>query len=92
MSRVVIARIHIVAGCGGTKQKQQSHIETDKIVLHDYINATIGFAELGSRVDKSPNSPMRMLGPKGNPRTDNLVKILSCLQKHEGLDLQVRPG
>ena len=67
-------------------------VETAKIVLRDYVKATIGFAELGARVDKSPKSLMQMLGPKGNPRTDNLVKILSCLQKHEGVNLEVRLG
>ncbi len=32
-------------------------VETGKIVLRDYINATIGFEELGLRTDKSPKSP-----------------------------------
>ena len=43
-------------------------VETGKAVLRDYINATIGFRELGGLTDKSPKSLMRMFGPNGNPQ------------------------
>ena len=33
---------------------------------------------------------MRMLGPTGNPRADNLFKIVSFLQNREGVRLNVR--
>lgn len=36
--------------------------DTGKAVLRDYINATIGFEELGSLTHKSPKSLMRMFG------------------------------
>lgn len=32
-----------------------------KSLLRDYVNATIGFQELGNIVDKKPSSRMRML-------------------------------
>ena len=65
-------------------------VETGKSVLRDYINATIGFQELGGLTDKSPKSLMRMLGPSGNPQARNLFEIIGYLQKREGLHLKVQ--
>jgi hypothetical protein len=64
-------------------------METGKAVLRDYINATIGFEELGDLTDKSPKSLMRMLGPRGNPQARNLFEIIGYLQKREGLHFEV---
>ena len=61
-----------------------------KGVLRDYINATIGFEELGDLTEKSPKSLMRMLRPRGNPRARNLFEIIGCLLKREGLHFEVR--
>ena len=57
-------------------------VETGKAVLRDYINATIGFEELGGLTDKSPKSLMRMFGPNGNPQARTLFEIICCLQAH----------
>ena len=65
-------------------------VETGKAILRDYINATIGFEELGGLTDKSPKSLMRMFGPYGNPQARNLFEIISCLQAQEGLQLKVQ--
>ena len=65
-------------------------METGKIVVRDYINATVGFDKLASVTKKSPKSLMRMLGPKGNPQARNFFEIVACLQKKEGLRLKVR--
>ncbi len=65
-------------------------VDTGKAVLRDYINATIGFEELGDLTDKSPKSLMRMFGPKGNPQARNLFEIIGYLQKREGLHFEVR--
>ena len=64
-------------------------LEAGKIVLRDYINATIGFEELGSLTDKQPKSLMRMFGPSGNPQARNLFEVISRIQKHEGVQLEV---
>ncbi len=66
-------------------------LETGKAVLRDYINATIGFEELAGLTAKSPKSLMRMLGPGGNPQARNLFEIIGHLQKHEGIQFEVRP-
>ena len=65
-------------------------MDTGKAVLRDYINATIGFKELGGLTAKSPKSLMRMFGPSGNPQARNLFEIIGCLQKREGLHLKVQ--
>ena len=65
-------------------------VDTGKAVLRDYINATIGFKELGGLTAKSPKSLMRMFGPNGNPQARNLFEIIGCLQKREGLHLKVQ--
>ena len=64
-------------------------VEVGKALLRDYINAGIGFDELGRRTDKSPKSLMRMFGPGGNPQARNLFAVIQQLQRHEGVRLQV---
>ena len=65
-------------------------VDTGKAVLHDYINATVGFQELGVLTGKAPKSLMRMFGPNGNPQARNLFKIIGCLKEREGLHLRVQ--
>ena len=65
-------------------------VDVGKSVLRDYVNATIGFQELGGLIEKSPKSLMRMLSPNGNPQARNLFEIINCLQEREGLHLKVQ--
>ena len=65
-------------------------VETGKSLLRDYVNATIGFGELGGMTDKSPKSLMRMLSQSGNPQARNLFEIIGCLQQREGVHLTVQ--
>ncbi len=65
-------------------------VEVGKNMLRDYINATVGFEELGSLSAKSPKSLMRMFGPKGNPTAANLFEIITKLRKREGVEFEVR--
>jgi hypothetical protein len=58
-------------------------------VLRDFVNATVGFQELGDAVEKSPKSLMRMLSQTGNPQADSLFAIIAHLQKMEGVALSV---
>lgn len=67
-------------------------VETGKIVLRDFINATIGFTKLGRVTHRSPKSLMRMFGPKGNPHAKNLFEIVAFLQQHERVRFKVRSG
>jgi len=65
-------------------------METGKTVLRDYINATVGFPELGKMTQHSPKSLMRMLGPSGNPQARNLFEIVRYLQDKEKIRFKLR--
>ena len=58
-------------------------------MLRDYINATITFQQLAKKLKKSDKSVHRMLGPRGNPRADNIIEIIKVLQTHERVQLRV---
>ena len=74
----------------GIESMLAGDIATAKIILRDYINATVGFAELAEATHIPPKSLMRMLGPAGNPRADNLFEIVSFLQRREGLRFHIK--
>ena len=61
-----------------------------KTILRDYINATVGFSHLAEATHIPSKSLMRMLGPAGNPRADNLFEIVSFLQRREGVRFEVK--
>jgi hypothetical protein len=65
-------------------------MDTGKTILRDYINATIGFEQLGTLTGKDAKSLMRMLGPKGNPQARNLFDLLAHLQEREGVHFRVQ--
>jgi DNA-binding phage protein len=65
-------------------------VETGKIILRDFINATVGFTKLSNATRRSAKSLMRMLGPKGNPQARNLFEIVAYLQRAEGVRFEVR--
>lgn len=64
-------------------------VDTGKAMLRDYINATIGFEELGRRTKRPAKSLMRMLSPSGNPQARNLFEVIHHLQKAEGLHFEL---
>ena len=74
----------------GVESLLSGDMDTGKAVLRDYINATIGFQELGELTAKSPKSLMRMFSPNGNPQARNLFEIIGYLQKREGLHFKVQ--
>jgi DNA-binding phage protein len=65
-------------------------LETAKVVLRAYINATIGFEKLAKATGTPVKSLMRMFGPNGNPTADNLSSVIGVLQKKTGVRLEVR--
>lgn len=64
-------------------------LATAKILLRDYVNATVGFETLAEELGKSPKSLMRMLSNKGNPQSDNLIAIVARLKQREGMSLSL---
>lgn len=67
-------------------------VDTGKLVLRDYINATIGFETLARETGTPPKSLMRMLSPKGNPLASNLFAVIGQLQKRSGLHFTLAAG
>jgi DNA-binding phage protein len=65
-------------------------LNAGKSILRDYINATITFEGLAKKLNKSSKSVHRMLGPRGNPRAENILEIIRILQEHEHVTLQVK--
>lgn len=64
-------------------------MKTGKSIMRDYINATLGFEALSAATGTPAKSLMRMFGPKGNPRADNLFAVISALQKANGVNIAV---
>jgi len=65
-------------------------VDTGKAILRDYINATIGFENLSVVTNTPSKSLMRMFSQKGNPQAKNLFAVISHLQAHSGIHLEVR--
>lgn len=65
-------------------------IAVAKTILRDYINATVGFARLAEATSIPSKSLMRMFGPAGNPRAENLFEVVSFLQHREGVRFKVK--
>ena len=76
----------------GIETMLSGDVETGKIILRDYIKATVGFEKLGKATGTQPKSLIRMFGPRGNPQAKNLFSVIGYLQKHAGLQLQVTRG
>ena len=74
----------------GIESMLTGDIATAKTILRDYINATMGFTELAEATQIPSKSLMRMLGPHGNPRADNLFEVVSFLQHREGVRFRLR--
>ena len=51
----------------GIESMLTGDIATAKTILRDYINATVGFAEVSEATNIPSESLMWMLGPAGNP-------------------------
>jgi DNA-binding phage protein len=65
---------------------------TGKALLRDYVNATLGFETLAEILGKDSKSVHRMLGPKGNPRAENIFAIIKVLQDNDDVRLRVKIG
>jgi len=73
----------------GVQSLVAGDVETGKVILRDYINATGGFEKLGAAAKMPPKSLMRMFGPNGNPTAKNLFAVIAALQKDAGIELRV---
>ncbi|NOQ90019.1 MAG: transcriptional regulator [Gammaproteobacteria bacterium] len=60
-----------------------------RLVLRNLVNATLGFEELATEIERPSKSLHRMLSARGNPTMDNLTKIICILRDRLGLDVEV---
>ncbi len=60
-----------------------------KILMRDYINATMGFTKLAKKMGKNTKTLQKMFGSRGNPTSSNFCAILKILQQHEKIELQI---
>ena len=74
----------------GVEALLSGEVETGKAILRDYINATVGFADLAKATRTPTKSLMRMFGPQGNPQAKNLFAVIHELQKQAGIRLKLR--
>jgi hypothetical protein len=64
-------------------------VESGKLILRDYIKATVGFEKLAEAIDTPAKSLIRMFGPRGNPQARNLFGVIGYLQKRAKVELKV---
>ena len=64
-------------------------IKTGKALLRDYINATVGFEQLGRLAKKDSKSLLRMFSAGGNPTATNLFEVIHILQEKEGVHFEL---
>lgn len=70
-------------------------LDDGRLLLRQYVNATIGFQELAERTGKIDKALMRTLSAQGNPTVTNLFEIIQACVKAEGVSLSahvVRDG
>ena len=58
-------------------------------LLCTFIEATVGFARLSDETQVPARSLMRMVGPRGNPRTADLLGVVRALQAVTGVRARV---
>jgi len=63
--------------------------DTARLVLRDYINATLGFETLATETGIPVKSLHRMFGPRGNPTLGNLSSVLKALETNENISFRV---
>ena len=55
--------------------------ESAKLILHDLVNATVGFEALAEEIHKPAKSLHRMLSQSGNPTMSNISAIFSAIKR-----------
>ena len=63
--------------------------DTARLMLRDYINATLGFEALATETGIPVKSLHRMFGPRGNPTLGNLSSVLKALETNENISFHV---
>lgn len=67
-------------------------VDVGKVLLRDYITATVGFEKLGEATGTGARSLAHMLGPRGNPHARSLFGVIGHLQRQAGVEVHVMVG
>ena len=67
----------------------QGDIEKGNSLFRNYIVDDMGYKALGKKTGIHEKSLNRMFGPKGNPTTKNLLKVINAITVYEGIKLKV---
>ncbi len=70
----------------------RGEVDVARIVLRDCAIATVGFEQLGALTGRSPEDLRRVLDSERAPHAGDLLEVLACILRHEGLALQVIPA
>jgi DNA-binding phage protein len=60
-------------------------VDDGRVLLRQYVKATIGFQELAKRTGKQDKNLMRSLSASGNPTAANLFEIVQACTKAAGV-------
>lgn len=60
-------------------------LDEGRLLLRQFVNATMGFKELAERTGKLDKNLMRTLSASGNPTAANLFEIVQACIKAEGV-------
>lgn len=63
----------------------EREVRTACIMIRDLINATMGFKELGLKINKSDKAIMTMLNGKTTPNTKNIFSIINEILEYDNL-------
>ena len=64
-------------------------LEFARHMMREYIVGEVSFQELARLTEIPSKSLSRMFGPKGNPTTKNLLKVINAITVYEGIKLKV---
>ena len=64
-------------------------LEEDGAYFRSESNVPGLHIEAGTLTEIPPKSLSRMFGPKGNPTSKNLLKVINALSEYEGIRLRV---
>ena len=70
---------------GAINSLLEGELEEGRLLLRQYVNATIGFQELARRTGKQDKNLMRSLSASGNPTAANLFEIIHACTEAEGV-------
>jgi DNA-binding phage protein len=69
-------------------QLLDGQLDLARYQLREYIIGDVGLEQFSQEIEIPAKSLSRMLGPKGNPTSDNLIKIITSVSKRRNIKLR----